>query len=135
MSIKYVHYACIIVSIWGCGKTNGICIKGCTPGQHGDTCDETCSHGCVGGTCDQQKGTCSAGCKQNWTGRLCDGRYFDAKFIYDLTVSTPVLKFFKTLLLHVILKQTYEIECTYLSMTHYSFCYIHMFLKPLFCGG
>ncbi|XP_065922192.1 uncharacterized protein [Magallana gigas] len=60
------------IKVYGCGKTNGICIKGCTPGQHGDTCDETCSHGCAGGTCDQQKGTCSAGCKQNWTGRLCD---------------------------------------------------------------
>nr|XP_034322516.1 scavenger receptor class F member 2-like [Crassostrea gigas] len=60
------------IKAYGCGKTNGICIKGCKPGQYGGTCDETCSHGCAGRTCDQQKGTCSAGCKQNWTGRLCD---------------------------------------------------------------
>uniref|UniRef100_K1RRN1 Endothelial cells scavenger receptor n=1 Tax=Magallana gigas TaxID=29159 RepID=K1RRN1_MAGGI len=64
----------------GCGKNNGICIKGCTPVQYGDTCDETCSHGCAGGTCDQQKGTCSAGCKQNWTGRLCDDGCAFGKF-------------------------------------------------------
>jgi hypothetical protein len=42
-----------------------------------------CSPNCKTGSCDAQSGHCISGCKVNWTGDVCDSKFFKDISYYD----------------------------------------------------
>ncbi|XP_071094535.1 multiple epidermal growth factor-like domains protein 11 [Haliotis cracherodii] len=58
-----IHVMCI------CDQTAGKCM--CKEGHYGETCYSKCSLNCISDVCDTT-GTCSRGCKEGWSGKMCD---------------------------------------------------------------
>ncbi|XP_071094543.1 uncharacterized protein [Haliotis cracherodii] len=52
-----------------CDQTAGECM--CKEGHYEETCDSQCSVNCISDVCDTT-GTCSSGCKEGWSGKMCD---------------------------------------------------------------
>lgn len=52
--------------------------KECLAGRYGYNCGETCNTNCLyKESCHQVTGTCNGGCKDGWSGPLCDtGAFF-----------------------------------------------------------
>ncbi|XP_062587027.1 cell death abnormality protein 1-like, partial [Saccostrea cucullata] len=55
-----------------CIKITGYCSNGCNNGFYGSFCNMKCSQNCAQAKCFRN-GTCTNGCKQNWSGSTCDG--------------------------------------------------------------
>lgn len=60
-------------TLTSCNPVNGHCIN-CLNGYYGKQCDQKCSETCLKGDC-KGNGVCSQGCKPEWKGTFCEGKY------------------------------------------------------------